>query len=120
MEPFFFFDDQLFETLILVEAVLESCKFPNCQERNQLIHDKGFGLLRPYGWGSACLVVNPALYENTIDTHVNISIDKLAMGSYILLFLSIIYTQNSSQDIDSLYISERARHDKNIRWAARV
>lgn len=49
---FFFFDDQLFETLILVEAVLESCKFPNCQERNQLIHDKDFGLLRPYGQGS--------------------------------------------------------------------
>lgn len=58
--------------------------------------------------GLPCLVVNPALYENTIDTHVNISIDKLAVGSYILLFLSIIYTQNSSQDIDRLYIKRKS------------
>lgn len=43
--------------------------------------------------GLLCLVVNPALYENTIDIHVKLRIDKLAVVNCIPLFLSIIHTQ---------------------------
>lgn len=109
MEPFFFF--------LMINYLRPLYEWKLCLSRanSQIVKKetswymiKALDFWDPMDEGLPCLVVNPALYENTIDTHVNISIDKLAMGSYILLFLSIIYTQNSSQDTDSLYIKRKS------------